>query len=121
VLTFIWIVTLIGLTLWSLAAWGLHTLLAIDPKWVDDVDALIQKVPYAEAIDRWFPGWRELLGVAMDLAQLALSWVGNNAPLVAWIVWGIGALALLGTGVVLTLIVCLLRDKPSHALGAPAP
>lgn len=112
----IWILTLLGLVLWSLATWGLHALLSIDPRWLDDVEQLVRQIPYADAIDRWFPGWRELLGVLTDLAQVVLGWVGNNAPLVAWIVWGVGALALLGTGMVLTLIVCLLRDKPTtHA------
>jgi hypothetical protein len=51
------------------------------------------------------------VSAAMDLAQLVLGWVGSNAPLVAWIVWGIGALGLLGLGGVLTLMVCLLREK----------
>jgi hypothetical protein len=109
----IWILTLVGLVLWSLATWGLHTLLTIDPKWVEDVEALTREIPYAEAIDRWFPGWRELLGVLMDVTQLVLTWVGTNAPLVAWIVWAVGALGLLGLGLVLTLVVCLLRDKPT--------
>lgn len=111
----IWILTLFGLVLWSLASWGLHTLLSIDPRWIEDVEKLVVEIPYAEAIDRWFPGWRELLGVLMDLAELVLGWVGNNAPLVAWIVWGVGALTLLVGGLFLTLIVCLLRDKPRTA------
>lgn len=110
-LALIWILTLVGLALWSLAAWGLHTLLTIDPGWLEDVDALIRQVPYADAIERWFPGWQQMVGAAMDLAQVVLGWVGSNAPLVAWIVWGIGALGLLGLGGVLTLIVCLLREK----------
>ena len=110
-LALIWILTLLSLALWSLAAWGLHTLLTIDPAWVEDVDALIRQVPYADAIERWFPGWQQMLSAAMDLAQVALGWVGSNAPLVAWIVWGIGALGLLGLGTVLTLIVCLLRER----------
>jgi hypothetical protein len=108
----IWIFTLLGLLLWSLASWGLHTLLSIDPRWIVDVEKLIHEIPYAESVDRWFPGWRELLGVLMDLAELVLSWVGNNAPLVAWIVWGVGAIVLLLGALLLTLIVCLLRDKP---------
>ena len=110
-LALIWILTLVGLALWSLAAWGLHTLLTIDPGWVEDVDALIRQVPYAEAIERWFPGWQQMVSAAMDLAQVVLGWVGSNAPLVAWIVWGIGVLGLLGVGGVLTLVVCLLREK----------
>jgi hypothetical protein len=107
----IWIFTLIGLTVWSLLTWGLHALLSIDPKWLDDVQALVSKVPYADVIERWFPGWQQLLGVATDLAQTVLGWVGSNAPLVAWIVWGIGALMLLALGGVLSLIVCLLSEK----------
>lgn len=110
-LAVIWILTLIGLVLWSLASWGLHTLLSIDPRWVEDIDKLGKEIPYAEAIDRWFPGWRELLDVLMDLAQLVLGWVGTSAPLVAWIVWGVGTLVLLLAGLGLTLLVCLLRDK----------
>lgn len=116
-LALIWIFTLIGLLMWSLLAWGLHLLLAIDPGWVDDVESLIRQVPYADLIERWIPGWQELLRAAMDLAQLVLSWVGTNAPLVAWIVWAVGALLLLGTGLLLTLIVCLLREKKPQ----PAP
>jgi hypothetical protein len=72
----IWIFTLLGLALWSLLAWGLHALLSIDPHWLDDVEELIKRVPYADVIDRWFPGWQQMLAVAMDLAQTVLSWVG---------------------------------------------
>jgi hypothetical protein len=111
----IWLFTFISLVLWSLLSWGLHSLLSIDPKWVEDVEALVKNVPYAEVIQRWFPGWQEMLGLAMDLAQTVLGWVGSNAPLVAWIVWGIGALVLLGVGAVLSLLVCLLSErKPAH-------
>jgi hypothetical protein len=118
VLALIWILTLFGLAMWSLLAWGLHMLLAIDPGWVDDVESLIRQVPYADAIERWVPGWQELLHAAMDLAQLVLGWVGTNAPLVAWIVWSLGALVLLGAGLLLTLIVCLLREKKPQAASA---
>lgn len=116
----IWIFTFIGLAVWSLLTWGLHALLSIDPKWLDDVEALVRNVPYADVIERWFPGWEQLLGVAMDLAQTVLGWVGSNAPLVAWIVWGIGALMLLAVGGLLSLMVCLLSEKkkPRHTAAA---
>jgi hypothetical protein len=118
VLAFVWILTLLGLAVWSLLAWGLHAVLTIDPRWVDNVESLIHEVPYADLIDDWIPGWQQLVLVTMDLAQTVLSWVGSNAPLVAWIVWAIGALAILGTGLVLTLIVCLLREKKPQAASA---
>jgi hypothetical protein len=116
----IWIFTLLGLAAWSLLAWGLHALLVMDPDWIDDVEALIRNVPYAAAIDRWFPGWQDLLHAAMDLAQTVLGWVGSNAPLVAWIVWGIGALVLLTAGGLLSLVVCLLTEKKKPAGTAAA-
>jgi hypothetical protein len=116
----IWIFTLLGLALWSLLAWGLHALLSIDPHWLDDVEELIKRVPYADVIDRWFPGWQQMPAVAMDLAQTVLSWVGSNAPLVAWIVWGIGTLALLAGGGILSLMVCLLTEKKKSATPAAA-
>jgi hypothetical protein len=114
----IWIFIFIGLGLWSLLSWGLHAVLTLDPQWLEDVQALIERVPYAEEIDRWMPGWRELLAMATDLAQSVLGWVGSNAPLVAWIVWGIGALLLLGAGGVLSLIVCMLSEN-EHKPGRP--
>lgn len=107
----IWIIVFLAWAVWSLLAWGLHAVLSLDPAWIEDVEALIANVPYADAIERWFPGWREMLEVAADLAQTVLGWVGSNAPLVAWIVWGLGTLALLGTGGVLSLIVCMLTEK----------
>jgi hypothetical protein len=107
----IWIFTLLGWAVWSLLAWGLHALLTIDPQWIDDTEALIRNVPYAGVIDRWIPGWQELLHAAMDLTQTVLGWVGSNAPLVAWIVWGIGTLVILAGGGLLSLIVCLLTEK----------
>jgi hypothetical protein len=116
----IWILVFLGWAVWSLLAWGLHAVLTIDPKWIDDVEALIANVPYAEVIERWVPGWQELLRAAMDLTQTVLGWFGNNAPLVAWIVWGIGTLALLATGGVLSLIVCLLTEKKKTPTGPAA-
>jgi hypothetical protein len=116
----IWILTLLGLALWSLLSWGLHSLLSIDPKWLDDVEELVKRVPYAEVVERWFPGWQEMLGVATDLAQTVLGWVGSNAPLVAWIVWGIGALVLLAGGGLLSLLVCLVSEEKKPATPAAA-
>ena len=114
----IWIFIFIGLGLWSLLSWGLHAVLTLDPQWIEDVQALIERVPYAEVIDRWVPGWRDLLAMATDLAQSVLGWIGSNAPLVAWIVWCLGALLLLGAGGVLSLIVCMLDEK-KHEPGRP--
>ena len=52
------------------------------------------------------------LNVAMDLAQTVLGWVGSNAPLVAWIVWGVTRRQYLNRSIVafFTLVVVL----PAH-------
>jgi hypothetical protein len=57
------------------------------------------------------------MAAAADLAQNALGWVGSNAPLVAWIVWGMGTIAVLAVGGLLTLLVCVVqeRNKPPVA------
>jgi hypothetical protein len=121
-LALVWIVTLLGLVLWSFATWGLHTLLSIDPSWVHDVELLIRAVPYADVIERWFPGWEQMLALVADVAERVLDWVGSNAPLVAWIVWTIGALVLLGLGGVMALVVCLAREaRPARPVSPAAP
>ena len=67
-ITAIWIVAALLLALWSLGAWGVHALLAMDPGWIDDVEGMVARVPYGEVVDRWFPGWRELLERALAAA-----------------------------------------------------
>ena len=76
------------------------------------------------------PWWLTLLRLAaaalVILAAAGPIWNpqtgvgGSNAPLVAWIVWGIGALMLLTVGGLLSLVVCLLseKQKPQHAAAA---
>lgn len=110
-LTAIWIIAAVLLALWSLSAWGLHALLVNGAGWATDLRPLIDDIPYGEVIERWIPGWRQMLSLALDFAQTALTWVGDSATLVAWLVWGAGALMLAGTAGVLSLIVVLLRPK----------
>jgi hypothetical protein len=105
----IWVVTAILVALWSLAGWGLHALLGLGTGWTGEVQGVIDQVPYGDVIEAWIPGWQQMLTLALDLAQAALGWLGGAAPLIAWIVWGLGTAALLITAAVLTLIVALLR------------
>lgn len=114
-LTFIWIAAALGLALWSLACWGLHQLLTIDPRWVEDVHDLVRQIPYGDEIERWIPGWQGLMQALIDLAQVLLQWLGDWAPLVAWIAWGAGALVLAGGAGLLSLVVVLLRPKAKAA------
>lgn len=108
-IAFIWIVTALGLALWSLGAWGLHTLLQADAGWIGDLGELIDRVPYAELIDRWFPGWQALMHALLALTQSTLGLLGAAAPLIVWSAWAVGALGLALVGGFLTLVVVLLR------------
>ena len=106
---FIWLCTLFFLALWSVAAWGLHALLGMDPSWVGDLKPLIDSIPYGAVIDAWVPGWRELLQTLVDLTQVLLGAVGTAAPWLVGAVWFVGALLLLGAGALGSGIVALMR------------
>lgn len=118
-LLFIWICAALALVLWSLASWGLHVLLTADPAWVDDIGRLAERVPFGEWIERWVPGWRELLRGLLDLTHAVLGWAADYAGWVVGVAWGLGALAVLAVAAALTLIVVLVRDrKPKKATKA---
>lgn len=116
----VWTLTLFALALWSLTAWGLHSLLTLDPGWLDDIDLLIARMPYAATIDLWFPGWQELLRLSVGLAQALLTWIGGAAPWIVWIVWTVGTVILLLLAGGVSLLMRLLRRKAGEA-PAPAP
>lgn len=109
----IWILTALALVAWSLLAWGTHALLTLDPGRVGALGPLIEKIPYGEWIDRWIPGWQDLLRLALELTQVVLGWVGSAAPIVVGVAWGVGTLGLLGVAGLLTLLVKLARPKPA--------
>lgn len=114
----IWAIAAVLLGLWSLGAWGLHAVATLGSGWAGDLRPLIDRIPHAEAIDAWVPGWQQLLHLMLDLAQIGLDWLGGAAPLVVWVVWAAGALVLAAVAGVLSLVVALLqRSLP----GPPSP
>jgi len=117
-ITFIWVVAVLAVGLWSLCAWGLHTLMSMDPGWIRDLGPLMDRIPYGTELDRWMPGWREMLQGTTELATTVLGWVGGSAPWIAWALWGVGTAALVVTAALLTLVVVLLRHPRRPA---PAP
>ena len=122
----VWILTLFSCVLWSLGAWGLHTLLSLDTARVADlkplIDQLPERLPYAGIIDAWLPGWRDLLKLGVDLMQTVLGWIGSAAPAVVWTVWGLGTLLLLGLAAAATWgIRSLSRSSRRIATGSAAP
>ena len=119
VIAAIWIFMGLMALLWSLASWGLHTLLTSQHAWLDDVGALLEQVPLRGVLDEWVPGWQSLVELAAEGLRWALDALGGAAPLVVWGLWGLGMLAFAAAGGVLTLIVVLLRDdRPAAAAKA---
>ncbi len=117
----IWLLCAFVLALWTLTAWGLATLLGMDPSWVGELKPLVQQIPYADLIERWLPGWQALLLSLMDLTRELLGWAGGAGRWIVWALWGVGALLLAGTAAVLSLAVALVRraSTPRPAPAAP--
>ncbi|GAP38532.1 hypothetical protein [Piscinibacter sakaiensis] len=105
----VWILTLLGLALWSAAAWGLHAVLSIDPARLQDLKPWLETLPYRDLLERWVPGWQALLGLAIDLTQSLLAWVGHAAPWLVAAVWALGCLGLLATAGLASLAIVLIR------------
>ncbi len=122
----LWIITALSCLLWSLGAWGLHTLLSLDASRIADlkplIDQLPERLPYAAFIDAWIPGWREMLKFSVDLMQNVLGWIGGAATPVVWTVWALGMLMLLGLAAVATWgIRSLSRQARQLATGSAVP
>lgn len=115
-LTALWIFVGFGVLLWSLMGWGLHALLSLDhQQWLGDLKPLLEQVPYGAWLERWVPGWQALAELSIDAVQWALGWMGAAAPVVVWVIWGLGTLLMVGAGAVTSLIIVMLRDRPRPA------
>jgi hypothetical protein len=116
----VWILTLLALGLWSRLAWGTHVVLTLDPAVVGNLKPLVEQIPYGALIEQWVPGWQALLTATIDLTQSMLGWLGGAAGIIVWIVWGLGALLVVGGGVVGSVIVALVRKGARAAGGGQA-
>lgn len=112
----IWIAAGLALLLWSLLGWGLYALLRLDQAWLGELGPLLDEVPFGPWLDRWLPGWQALVELGIDAVQLALGALGASAPIVVWVVWGLGTLLLVGAAGLLSLFVVLVRDKPAAVI-----
>lgn len=115
----IWLLALVGIGLWSLAAWGMDALLTIDASRMQDLKPLIHDIPFGETIDQWVPGWRALLAVAVDATQALIGWVGHAAPWLIWALWGVGTAGLLLLAGIVSLAVWLIERGMRASPTAP--
>lgn len=116
----LWLITLFAIGLWSLAAWGLHAVLTLNTAALADLKPLIERIPHADLISQWIPGWQQMLQALVDLTQVVLGWVGGAAPVIVWVLWGLGVAVLLAVAGLLTLLVRLIRSKTPPPAGVPA-
>jgi hypothetical protein len=117
----IWILAAIGLALWSLLAWGVATLLGIDPTWIGNLQRHIGELPYADLIEAWIPGWEAMLVSLLHLTQSIVGWLGGAGLFVVWFIWGVGALCIAGVAALLSLVVVLVKKSSGATNQGPAP
>ncbi len=116
----LWILTLAALGMWSLTAWGLHAVLTLDSSQLSDLKPLVDQIPHADTIGQWFPGFQAILTATIDLTQVMLGWLGGAAPVIVWVLWGLGAAVIVGVALLLSVVIRLLRRRSPPPSGAPA-
>ena len=110
----IWIVTAVLLVLRLLLGYGVATLAGLatglqglPAEWYE----LIGRIPGATWMDLWLPGWREAVVQSAEIVGAVLGWMGDALPVLVWVAWGVGALALVGFAALLLGIVALARRR----------
>lgn len=111
----IWLLAALALGLWSLLAWGVATLLGLDPSWVTDAGGLLDKVPYGDVIEAWVPGWQAMLLATFELARALLGWLGGFGLVLVWVMWGLGAGVVVLCAALLSGLVVLVRRSSAPA------
>ena len=118
VIAAVWLVTLALLLAWSGLMWGAHVLLTSPDPWM---------LAWARALERWpwvgqwladIPGWQDHLIVVIEWWRWMFGWVRGAAPWLGWVVWGMGAAALLSAGLALTALLVLLRPAARRPGGS---
>lgn len=108
----VWLIALLALALWTLGAWGLHALLAALPNDWSGLATWVEKLPANPWLENFFPGWQEALTWMLKATESVLSWAGGAADVMAWavwLIWGLGALFLLGLAALGSVIVAVVR------------
>ena len=116
----IWIIAAIVIGLWSLFAWGVHSLVVLSAQQAGAWAATLKDLPGAAWLDAWFPGWQALLKLALSWLPTVTATLGAAAPwlgALAWLAWGVVTLLLLGLAGLLHFAVRLVpaTAQPLHA------
>ncbi len=116
----IWLTAAVLLGLWSLVAWGLATLMAMDPSWVGEVNLLLLKWPFGDWFDQWLPGWQAGVSALLDVTQTLLSWLGSVGPWLTLAIWAAGAACIVVAAGLFSVLVAVVRraTRPGPALNS---
>ena len=115
----LWIFFGVLLLCWSGTLWAVNALLHLPAGWTDTVQAWMDALPMALWLERWTPGWREVVLLAADAAQALLHSLSALAPWLTpllWVVWGVGTVGLLLVG---GLLHAVIRASMRTAAQAP--
>lgn len=124
-----WVLVLLLLALWSGLVWSGQALLAAMLAKVGTLGPADWSLP--DALTAWLPVWAAewLVGTIENLTpQLqslagAMPWLSSGVTLLAWVVWAVGALLLLGIGLAIHVAIALVRKSrgqtPLPAAGLP--
>ena len=116
----IWIITALLIGLWTLLAYGVGALITLGSGLAGlpaDWYALLGRIPGAPWLDDYAPGWREAVVVVAQLLGTVLGWLGDAGPVIMWVLWGLGTLALVLCAALMSGLVALARrvKPPSQA------
>lgn len=105
----LWLFTAFFLALWSLATWGLHCLLTMDPAWLagwpERLGAWLATLPWAGQLELVWPAWQDTLRLVAEISLSLLGWLGAGALWIVWTVWAMGAIAMLAGAALLTWLI----------------
>ncbi|WP_457420531.1 hypothetical protein [Roseateles sp. P5_E7] len=112
-----WLLVLLLLALWSGLVWSGEALLAAALSHAGNLGSADWSLP--EALTAWLPvpvaewlaGTLETLTPQLQALVGTLPWLSGGVTVLAWVVWSLGALCLLGIGVAIHVGVALYRKS----------
>lgn len=110
-----WVLVLLLLAGWSALVWSGQAMLVVMLSHAGSLGTGDWSLP--QSLTAWLPAWvaQWLIGTLADITpQLqslagALPWLSGGVTVLAWVVWAIGAVLLLGTGVAVHVAIVLWR------------
>lgn len=110
-----WVLVLLLLAGWSALVWSGQAMLVVMLSHAGSLGTGDWSLP--QSLTAWLPAWvaQWLIGtlayITPQLQSLAgaLPWLSGGVTVLAWVVWAIGAVLLLGTGVAVHVAIVLWR------------